>query len=191
MVLSGWNGATMKMGLFVAPSLITNANGDFAEMFRAMMDVDGPLIYGAGGDHPLPAHVPARHGFQSMITMALYPKVGKAWQFSVVQCSYAGTWSSSEVCLVREIGRRLSDGLSSLLSYSDLRKNEDAPSILEMTRLTLEHLFMSGHTGDFIARRGVLDEGVQFIQKPFTVNELSAKLAEILGYEKADTIGNQ
>jgi len=39
MVLSGWNGATMKMGLFVAPSLITNANGDFGDVIAVLKKI--------------------------------------------------------------------------------------------------------------------------------------------------------
>jgi CheY-like chemotaxis protein len=41
-------------------------------------------------------------------------------------------------------------------------------------------LFMSGYTANVIAHHGVLDEGVNFIQKPFTRNELREKMREIL-----------
>jgi len=41
-------------------------------------------------------------------------------------------------------------------------------------------LYMSGYTDNVIAHRGVLDEGVQFIQKPFTVHGLAAKVREVL-----------
>ena len=41
-------------------------------------------------------------------------------------------------------------------------------------------LFMSGYTADVIAHRGVLDKGVQFIQKPFSVKSLLAKIGEAL-----------
>ena len=41
-------------------------------------------------------------------------------------------------------------------------------------------LFMSGYTADIIARHGVLNQGVHFIQKPFTARELSEKIREIL-----------
>jgi FixJ family two-component response regulator len=37
-------------------------------------------------------------------------------------------------------------------------------------------LFMSGYTADIIAHHGVLDEGVQFIQKPFGIRDLSRKV---------------
>ena len=44
----------------------------------------------------------------------------------------------------------------------------------------LKVLYMSGYTADVIAHRGVLDEGVRFIQKPFTVNALAAKVRDVL-----------
>jgi two-component system, cell cycle sensor histidine kinase and response regulator CckA len=44
----------------------------------------------------------------------------------------------------------------------------------------MKRLFMSGYTADVIAHHGVLDEGVQFIQKPFTMANLAAKTREVL-----------
>jgi CheY-like chemotaxis protein len=41
-------------------------------------------------------------------------------------------------------------------------------------------LFMSGYTAEVIAHHGVLDEDVQFIQKPFSVQSLAAKVREVL-----------
>jgi two-component system, cell cycle sensor histidine kinase and response regulator CckA len=41
-------------------------------------------------------------------------------------------------------------------------------------------LFMSGYTQNVIAHHGVLDEGVRFIQKPFTYQALAAKVSEVL-----------
>ncbi|MBR9985543.1 MAG: PAS domain S-box protein [Desulfosarcina sp.] len=48
----------------------------------------------------------------------------------------------------------------------------------------LKRLFMSGYTADVIAHHGVLDEGVQFIQKPFLVQALANKVREVLDEPK-------
>jgi FixJ family two-component response regulator len=44
----------------------------------------------------------------------------------------------------------------------------------------LKRLFMSGYTADVIAHHGVLDEGVHFIQKPFSKNDLAARVSRAL-----------
>jgi PAS domain S-box-containing protein len=44
----------------------------------------------------------------------------------------------------------------------------------------LKRLFMSGYTADLIAQQGVLEPGVNFIQKPFSAKELAAKVKEVL-----------
>ncbi|MFZ5562606.1 MAG: PAS domain-containing protein [Thermodesulfobacteriota bacterium] len=44
----------------------------------------------------------------------------------------------------------------------------------------LKVLYMSGYTGDVITFRGVLNEGVQFIQKPFSTKDLAHKVREVL-----------
>jgi len=44
----------------------------------------------------------------------------------------------------------------------------------------LKRLFMSGYTANVIAHHGVLDEGVNFIQKPFSREQLGAKVREAL-----------
>jgi len=44
----------------------------------------------------------------------------------------------------------------------------------------LKVLYMSGYTSNVIAHHGVLEKGVQFIQKPFTVLQLLTKVREVL-----------
>jgi PAS domain S-box-containing protein len=45
----------------------------------------------------------------------------------------------------------------------------------------LKSLFMSGYTADVIAHQGVLDVGVNFIQKPFSTKAMAEKVREVLG----------
>ncbi len=60
--------------------------------------------------------------------------------------------------------------------------------VLTLTSLRpgLQQLFMSGYTADVIAHHGVLDDGVSFIQKPFTMKDLAAKILESLQQPDTD-----
>ena len=53
-------------------------------------------------------------------------------------------------------------------------------------RPELKLLYMSGYTADVIAHHGVLDEGVHFLQKPFTSKQLSTKIKKVLDENIAD-----
>ncbi len=44
----------------------------------------------------------------------------------------------------------------------------------------LKCLFMSGYTANVIAHHGILDEGIHFIHKPFSKQDLTSKLREVL-----------
>jgi CheY-like chemotaxis protein len=61
------------------------------------------------------------------------------------------------------------------MSGRDLQKR------LSALRPDMKYLFMSGYTANVIAHRGILDEGVNFIQKPFHMEELAIKVREAMG----------
>jgi PAS domain S-box-containing protein len=44
-------------------------------------------------------------------------------------------------------------------------------------------LFMSGYSAEFMMQRGVVEQGVQYIQKPLDINLLHRKIREVLGRE--------
>jgi signal transduction histidine kinase len=45
----------------------------------------------------------------------------------------------------------------------------------------LKRLFMSGYTANVIVHHGVLEQGVHFIQKPFSLQQLAVKVREAMG----------
>lgn len=50
----------------------------------------------------------------------------------------------------------------------------------------LKCLFMSGYTSDIIAKHGILAEGIQFIQKPFSKKDLADKVRMVLEKSEQD-----
>lgn len=51
---------------------------------------------------------------------------------------------------------------------------------LKELRPTMKSLFMSGYTADVIATQGSLEPGVNFLQKPFTMDSFSSKIRDVL-----------
>ena len=54
------------------------------------------------------------------------------------------------------------------------------------TRPGLPTLFISGYTSNVIAHHGMLDEGVEFLEKPFTRHDLLAKVRAVLDKSRSD-----
>jgi PAS domain S-box-containing protein len=65
----------------------------------------------------------------------------------------------------------------------DMNGRDLAEHLLSMYP-NLKCLFMSGYTADIIAHQGVLAARVQFIQKPFSLTDLAAKVRQALGDEQ-------
>jgi FixJ family two-component response regulator len=58
------------------------------------------------------------------------------------------------------------------------------PALIQRLRLerpNVKVLFVSGYTDDAIVRQGVLEPGVEFLQKPFPLVALARRVREILG----------
>ena len=79
----------------------------------------------------------------------------------------------------KEIHLLVTDVVMPEMNGRDLAKN-----ILSI-HPNIKCLFMSGYTANVIAHRGVLEEGVNFIQKPFSMEKLGAKAREVLDTDTA------
>ena len=78
--------------------------------------------------------------------------------------------------------QREPEGIDLLLTdvvMPDLSGRELA-SQLRKRRPGIKTLFMSGYTDEAIVRHGVIEEGVDFIQKPFSPDQLATRVREAL-----------
>src|SRR6267378_4093721 len=97
---------------------------DVARLLRTVRACSGPVRFGPGSEHSLPAEVAKRFSVQSQISMAVYPKLDRAYMFGLHQCSYPRLWTPEEERLFQEIGRRLADALTTLFMFRNLRDSE-------------------------------------------------------------------
>jgi PAS domain S-box-containing protein len=138
-----------------------------AQALQVMLDLDGPMRSGPGNEYELPAAIAQKFDFKSFMAMAIRPKVGKPWQFGIHQCSYARVWTPAEATLYQEIGRRLADGLTSLLSYRNLQESE-------------------------VKYRRIVDtanEGIWMLGADGVAVFVNARMAEMLGYSEEEMKG--
>jgi PAS domain S-box-containing protein len=96
-----------------------------AQDLRDALASEDPLPYTLGTEKPVNILTAQQFAVQAQLFMAIYPKIGKPWVFGMHQCSYPRIWSPEEQKLFKEIGRRLADGLSSVLSLREVKENEE------------------------------------------------------------------
>lgn len=99
-------------------------NPGIADKLRLLLEHDGPLQFGPGNPHSVPAELLEPFEIKSIMAMSIYPKVDAPWEFGIHQCSSVRSWSANEEYLMNEIGLRLADGLTSMLILRDHLESE-------------------------------------------------------------------
>jgi len=88
-------------------------------------------------------------------------------------------WTPGEAILLceeytEEIDLLLTDVIMPVMNGKELKKS------IEKIKPGIKTIFMSGYTANVIAHRGILEEGIEFIQKPFTPRALAKKVHDVL-----------
>ncbi len=73
-----------------------------------------------------------------------------------------------------EIGLPLTDGVMPLMSGKELAGR------IQSMKPGIKLLFASGYTANAIAHRGLLEEGIDLLEKPFSLESLAKKVREVL-----------
>ena len=107
----------------------------------------------------------------SRMMMSIRPKTGEPWLFVIIQYSKSRLWTNEEQILFKEIGHRLTDGLSGMLFLDELRQSE------ERYRTLVENI--SGAT-----YRAACDEN-------WTIEFLSDEVETLTGYPSSDFVNNR
>ena len=138
----------------------------------------------AGQEQTDGAGKPALRGHETILLVEDEPAILKLASMMLNKQGYtvcAASTPGEAIRLAREhageIHLLMTDVIMPEMNGRDLAKN------LLSLYPHLKRLFMSGYTADVIAHHGVLDEGIYFIQKPFAMKDLSAKVREALDSE--------
>ena len=129
----------------------------------------------AGGEKPVP------HGHETIMLVEDEPAILDLAVSMLATQSYTVLPASTPgeaTRLARDYGGDIhllvTDVIMPEMNGRDLATN------LNVLHPNLRCLFMSGYTADIIVHQGVLDEGVNFIQKPFTLKDLAFMVRKVL-----------
>ncbi|MCW5658646.1 MAG: PAS domain S-box protein [Burkholderiaceae bacterium] len=119
--LTQWRVASERVRPPLAPVLARGADlaGDeqLSAAFEASRTSGQPV-------QVLPGSLASRHGVRAHLAMALPATQAQPSLFCLHRCAHARSWTDEEQRLFCEVGRRLADGLSSLLLIENLRDSE-------------------------------------------------------------------
>lgn len=105
---------------------------------------------------------------------SLTRKVLSAAGYTVIEAEGGNEALSASADCEGEIDLLLTDVIMPILNGKELHQK------LIESRPALKVLFMSGYTEDVISTRGVIEAGLPFIQKPFSIEKICQKVAEVL-----------
>jgi PAS domain S-box-containing protein len=140
-------------------------------------------VYSAKSDEVLEKEpeLPAELGSETILLVEDEPAILQMTTMMLARLGYtvvAAATPGEAIRLAHEYQGRI-DMLVTDVVMPEMNGRELAGNLLSHYP-DLKRLFMSGYTANVIAHHGVLDEGVHFIQKPFSMKDLAGKLREAL-----------
>jgi len=124
---------------------------------------------------------PSVHGNETILLVEDEPAILELTTMMLQRLGYsvlAASTPGEAICMAREhldkIDLLMTDVVMPEMNGRDLAKN------LLSLYPNLKRLFMSGYTANVIAHHGVLDEGIHFIQKPFSKKDLENIVKKVL-----------
>ena len=136
---------------------------------------------GAGEEQAADVAAPLARGQETILLVEDEPSILKLTMRILTRQGYAVLPAKSPAEALRlasehkgTIHLLMTDVVMPEMNGRDLAKD------LQSRYPSLKVLFMSGYTANIIVHQGVLDQGVQFIQKPFSIDDIAAKARQVL-----------
>jgi PAS domain S-box-containing protein len=141
-----------------------------------------PALAEAAAEAVGPAEIPALGGNETVLVVEDYAEVRnyavavlEAYGYRVIQAEDAG-----EALLLCERERERIHLVVTDVVMPNMSGREMADRLATL-RPEIKVLFMSGYTDDVIVHLGVVEKAAEFIQKPFSPEELAGKVRAVLG----------
>ncbi len=146
-----------------------------AGIFRDAIESDVPLPFDSVSGRKIARETIGQFHVRSQIVMCIHPKIDKPWLLGIHQCSHERIWTSEDQQLFKEIGHRISDGLSSMLLLRELRESEEKYRLI--TETSMVGIFSLDVKGNY-----VFSNHAHAIMHGYTQEEIIGKhFSEVIG----------
>ena len=128
---------------------------------------------------------PAERGYETILLVEDEPEILEMTTMMLERLGYrviSASTPGEAIYLAKEYNGKI-DLLVTDVVMPEMNGRDLAKNILHY-HPNLKRLFMSGYTANVIAHHGVLDKGINFIQKPFSEENLGSKVREAIDEDR-------
>ncbi len=157
-------------------------NPDVSELFSTALRTRQPVVFDRNSHPPiLSEQSRQRFSIRALMLTAITPKVGQPWLLGIHHCARTHTFTDDEIQIFAEIGQRITDSLSSLISLKNLHDSQHYNRMLfEQSPVGLALCTMDGRLVDvnpaFAAILGrTVDESQQLTYSEITPETYEAE----------------
>lgn len=107
---------------FLAPHYRVEITPEAQILMTEILASEDPVVYDPATKRHIRTYIRETYHVNSQMGMAVFPKLGDAWEVGLHQCSHDRIWSLDAQILFKGICQRICDGLSSMLLYQKLEQ---------------------------------------------------------------------
>lgn|GEM_PF-483784 len=100
-------------------------NEEYSTFLKYSLENTVPVCYDPDSVVKLPSDLEKIFHVQSMLAKSLHPKIGEPWLFGMHHCRSTREWLPEEIRLFNEIGFRITDTLTTMITMQNLRDSEE------------------------------------------------------------------
>lgn len=181
-------GAGTGLGLVTCQTIVRQLGGHIqvssqlgkGTTFRVYFPrIEQPALVAAGSVHKA---VPLRRGTETLLIVEDEPSVRRLTQEMLMAQGYQVLTAQNGLDALR-VARQHKGQPIALVVSDVIMPRMDGRLMAERLKITypgLKILFTSGYTDDAVRHHGVLDQGIEFLPKPFTSGALACKVRNLL-----------